>query len=122
MTDQNTIAQLLTRLSEAAPEVCQRNGIYYLIGDYVFKAGPDGLIAYCDNGDLGPASGPPALDWLAGAVMRACEAGGLNVDTSIGPGIYTVYLSQMGVKSRAKSESDLAATLLAAFVAACEAR
>ena len=104
----------LAELAETAPEMCQHEGVLFIVGEYQFFEHHDHpLIARIGN--VGAScKGQPALAWLADALLAECGRQDLRVSVpALFPGKVIVDIER--VRERA---STLAEALLAALVAA----
>jgi hypothetical protein len=114
----NNLPALLAELSEIAPDVCSKYASNaFEIGEYIFvwRVEQADLMARHKN-DNHPYTGPPALDWLQGALQRTIEARGWDWDIIFTPNSDPRYTTR--AKNKIAYNDNAAVALLTALIAA----
>ena len=118
-----TIIEMLNRLATVAPDVCEKRGDYFIIGNYMFFDWGNGdFVAKLDKLGSTAYGGRPALAWLADAIMAECEKRGWDYDILYDASLKPVQASHWaGIEGGHRLSADTQAeALLAAFLAVME--
>lgn len=118
-----TILEMLSRLAEIAPDVCQKRLKIYKIGAYEFYNHRHyGFLANLTINPGSSVASRPALAWLADAIMGECEKRGWGWRLEIWEisGKYAALIWGLDYVSNLIFADTQAEALLAAFLAAVE--
>lgn len=118
-----TILEMLNRLAEKAPDVCQPTWLYglrcYAIAEYAFWQSLDGFSASYDGLVVRDR---PALAWLADAIMGECEKRNISFEHTFWTydgkqlnRVHDIFRKQQFISTHSYAEA-----LLTAFLAVME--